>query len=106
MKYSKELKNILGTCEVFIFVNIILKILMYLYKYIKFIKYISIYFFFIANSLVSKLLCYNGDGLLKSLINIHGIPINIVKRLIIDFVIAAGDTVRFYKLIIIIVNII
>jgi len=40
---------------------------------------------------------YNGDGLLNSISNIHDVSINMLKRLIIDFIIAAGDTVRFYK---------
>lgn len=36
---------------------------------------------------------YHGDGLLDSLKNIHGIHINMIKKLIVDFIIAAGDTV-------------
>lgn len=50
--------------------------------------------FFVANNLVSKLMSFNGDGLLNSILNVHDIPIDMVKRLIVDFIIAAGDTVR------------
>lgn len=38
---------------------------------------------------------YNGDGLLNSISNIDNIPIDMIRRLIVDFIIAAGDTVRF-----------
>lgn len=41
---------------------------------------------------------YNGDGLLNAMSNIHDLPINTLKRLIVDFIIAAGDTVRFIKM--------
>lgn len=51
--------------------------------------------FFVANNLVSKLINYKGNGLLNSMLNMHDIPIDIIKRLIVDFIIAAGDTVRF-----------
>lgn len=40
----------------------------------------------------------NGDGLLYSLSNSHNIPTDIIKRLIIDFILAAGDTVRIHKI--------
>jgi len=43
---------------------------------------------------VSKLMNLNGDGLLNSVLNVHDIPIDMIKRLMIDFIIAAGDTVR------------
>lgn len=39
---------------------------------------------------------YNGDGLLSSISKVHGVPIDMTKKLIVDFIIAAGDTVRFY----------
>lgn len=38
---------------------------------------------------------YSGDGLLNSISKVHDIPIDMIKRLIVDFIIAAGDTVRF-----------
>lgn len=37
---------------------------------------------------------FNSDGLLNSLLNAHDIPSDMIKRLIVDFIIAAGDTVR------------
>lgn len=40
---------------------------------------------------------YNGNGLLKSIMDIHDIPNDMIERLIIDFIIAAGDTVSNYK---------
>lgn len=40
----------------------------------------------------------NGNGLLSCLSNSHDIPADIVKRLIIDFILAAGDTVRVHKI--------
>lgn len=48
-----------------------------------------------ANNLVSKLMSFNGDGLLNSVLNVHDIPIDMVKRLIVDFIIAAGDTTAY-----------
>lgn len=63
-------------------------VLIYVYIYTFF------FFFFVANNLVSKLMSFNGDGLLNSILNVHDIPIDMVKRLIVDFIIAAGDTVR------------
>lgn len=41
---------------------------------------------------------YNGDGILNSLLNCNDIHIDIIKRLIIDFILAAGDTVRIHKI--------
>lgn len=43
-------------------------------------------------------MCYNSDGLLNSILNIHGISTDMVTRLIVDFIIAAGDTVRYYNI--------
>lgn len=37
---------------------------------------------------------FKGDGLLNSMLNVHEIPIDMIKRLMVDFIIAAGDTVR------------
>ncbi|XP_025424784.1 cytochrome P450 315a1, mitochondrial isoform X2 [Sipha flava] len=49
-----------------------------------------------ASNLVSKLLSYSGgDGLLNSISNTHDIPIDMIKRLIVDFIIAAGDTTAY-----------
>ncbi|VVC28131.1 Cytochrome P450,Cytochrome P450, E-class, group I [Cinara cedri] len=45
-----------------------------------------------ANNLVSKLMKYNSDGLLNSIKNIPDIHNDMIKKLIIDFIIAAGDT--------------
>lgn len=36
---------------------------------------------------------FNSDGLLNSIRNVHDIPTDMIKRLIVDFIIAAGDTV-------------
>lgn len=36
---------------------------------------------------------YEGDGLLKSISSIQNISEDMIKRLIIDFILAAGDTV-------------
>lgn len=41
---------------------------------------------------------YKSDGLLNYVSNIQGINTDITKRLIVDFIIAAGDTVSLYKL--------
>jgi len=54
------------------------------------------YFIFLANNLVSKLMSFKSDGLLNSVLNIHDIPTDMIKRLIVDFIIAAGDTVIIY----------
>ncbi|XP_022164033.1 cytochrome P450 315a1, mitochondrial [Myzus persicae] len=48
-----------------------------------------------ANNLVSKLMSFNSDGLLNSLLNAHDIPSDMIKRLIVDFIIAAGDTTAY-----------
>jgi len=40
---------------------------------------------------------YSGDGLLNSISNIPDIPIDMLKRIIIDFIIAAGDTVSLIQ---------
>jgi len=68
-----------------------------LYKILPWLKklvviYLYIYFF-LANNLVSKLMSFNSDGLLNSILNVHDIPTDMIKRLIVDFIIAAGDTV-------------
>ncbi|XP_050532424.1 cytochrome P450 315a1, mitochondrial isoform X2 [Daktulosphaira vitifoliae] len=48
-----------------------------------------------ANNLVTKLMEYEGDGLLKSISSIHNISDDMIKRLIIDFILAAGDTTAY-----------
>ncbi|XP_050429043.1 cytochrome P450 315a1, mitochondrial isoform X2 [Adelges cooleyi] len=48
-----------------------------------------------ANQLVSKLMEYKGDGLLKSMSTIQDVSDNMIKRLVIDFILAAGDTTAY-----------
>lgn len=48
---------------------------------------------------------YHGDGLLDSIKNVNGIHINMIKNLIVDFIIAAGDTVRLSISIIVLLSV-